>query len=46
MASIALMAIKTDESLGLPKKFTRAMFCSVVAEKNLMFFPARKTADA
>jgi hypothetical protein len=32
------MAIRCDEKLGLRNKLTRAMFCSVVAEKNWMFF--------
>jgi len=38
MALIASMAIRIDELLGLWNKLTRAMFCSVVAGKNLMFF--------
>jgi hypothetical protein len=38
VAMSTTMAIRCDETLGLRNKLTRAMFCSVVMGKNLMFF--------
>jgi hypothetical protein len=44
MASIALMAIRIDESLGLQNKLARVMFSMVVAgRRNLMFFFRQKS---
>jgi hypothetical protein len=44
MASIASMAIRIDELLGLRNKLARAMFSMVVAgRRNLVFFfPPKK----
>jgi hypothetical protein len=43
MASITSMAIRIDELLGLWRKKTSAMFCSVVVGEKLdLFFPPEK----
>jgi hypothetical protein len=44
MATSALMAIRINDSLGLRRKLTRVMFCSVVAgKKHFMFFSRQKS---
>jgi hypothetical protein len=44
MATSALMAIRINDSLGLRRKLTRVMYCSVVAgKKHFMFFSRQKS---